>query len=274
MDRKQEIMKVVQNRYDYLMEHGYNVMAVFLQGSQNYDLDIYTEKYTSDIDVKAVILPSLEDVVLAKSPVSTVIVLDNNEHIEVKDIRIMKDMFVKQNVSYLELLYTDYYVVNPFYQDEINWLRENRDKISNINFNQFLRCICGMSNEKYKALEHPYPTIKDKIDKFGYDPKQLHHIIRLNHFLFKLLVKEDNLEDCYKMGGISKRNLIDVKLGKFDLEKARELAKDYDEANADFKRKYSLEKDIIDTETINNLNTWVTNSLTKSLKSELGVFND
>lgn len=274
MDRKQEIMKVVQNRYDYLMEHGYNVMAVFLQGSQNYDLDIYTEKYTSDIDVKAVILPSLEDVVLAKSPVSTVIVLDNNEHIEVKDIRIMKDMFVKQNVSYLELLYTDYYVVNPFYQDEINWLRENRDKISNINFNQFLRCICGMSKEKYKALEHPYPTIKDKIDKFGYDPKQLHHIIRLNHFLFKLLVKEDNLEDCYKMGGISKRNLIDVKLGKFDLEKARELAKDYDEANADFKRKYSLEKDIIDTETINNLNTWVTNSLTKSLKSELGVFND
>jgi hypothetical protein len=33
--------------------------------------------------------------------------------------------------------------------------------------------------EKQVALRHPYPSIVHKVDKFGYDPKQLHHIARL-----------------------------------------------------------------------------------------------
>ena len=58
-----------------------------------------------------------------------------------------------------------------------------RDSIATINKNQFLRCIKGMSMEKVKAMEHPYPTLIDKINKYGYDPKQLHHIIRLCEFV-------------------------------------------------------------------------------------------
>lgn len=37
-----------------------------------------------------------------------------------------------------------------------------------------------MIMEKYSALRHPYPSIVHKIERFGYDPKQLHHIIRLH----------------------------------------------------------------------------------------------
>ena len=41
---------------------------------------------------------------------------------------------------------------------------------------------------KLKALKHPYPTIVDKINKYGYDPKQLHHILRMNDFIKKYAV--------------------------------------------------------------------------------------
>ena len=122
MNRKNYIMNNLKDKYNYLLKNNYKVIALFLQGSQNYNLDIYDNEYKSDIDVKAIVLPTIQDIILNRTPISTTIVLDNNEHIEVKDIRIMKDMFIKQNISYIELLYTNYYVINPKYFDYINEL--------------------------------------------------------------------------------------------------------------------------------------------------------
>ena len=65
-----DILKVLQERYDFVNEQYGNVMAVFLNGSQNYNL-AYED---SDIDCKAIILPSLEDVILNKKAVSTTII--------------------------------------------------------------------------------------------------------------------------------------------------------------------------------------------------------
>lgn len=61
MNREEKIMARLQEHYNYLIEKGHEVVALMLQGSQNYDLDIYTEEYQSDIDSKAIILPSFED---------------------------------------------------------------------------------------------------------------------------------------------------------------------------------------------------------------------
>lgn len=261
------IMDNLQYKYDYLVEHGYNVLALFLQGSQNYDLDIYDDDYVSDIDAKAIVLPTLKNIVLNETPVSTTIVLPNNEHIEVKDIRIMKEMFIKQNISYIELLYTKYYIVNQEYKEYVEELISIRDDISTINKNQFLRCIKGMSMEKYKALEHPYPTLIDKIEKFGYDPKQLHHIMRLNEFVKRYLIHNEKLEDCY----ISKipKLLIEVKKGKYDLITARIYALEFDKSTKEICDEYITEKEEINNNAINKLNYWVMNVITKSLKEEI-----
>ena len=89
MNREEKIMKRVKEHYDYLIAQGYEVVFLALQGSQNYNLDIYTEQYMSDIDTKAVVLPSFKDFVYNRQPVSKTIILDNNEHIDVKDIRVM-----------------------------------------------------------------------------------------------------------------------------------------------------------------------------------------
>ena len=66
MNREQKIMKRVQEHFDYLKEKGFEIVFIALQGSQNYELDVYDNDYMSDIDTKAVVLPSFKDFVYGK----------------------------------------------------------------------------------------------------------------------------------------------------------------------------------------------------------------
>ena len=52
---KQEVQNQIQQHYDKLISLGYNVVGIFLYGSQNYELDYFG----SDVDSKAIILPTL-----------------------------------------------------------------------------------------------------------------------------------------------------------------------------------------------------------------------
>lgn len=266
-NRTKYIMDNLKEKYNYLINRNYKVVALFLQGSQNYNLDIYDDDYKSDIDAKAIILPTLQDIILNKTPISTTIVLENNEHIEVKDIRIMKDMFIKQNISYIELLYTDFKIINEDYNNYIDQLIAMRDSVATINKNQFLRCIKGMSMEKLKAMEHPYPTLIDKINKYGYDPKQLHHIVRLYEFVYRYLYNEEHIEKCYK--SIQKDLLIDIKKGKYNLEQARRMSKEYDSKTKGLCDNFMSVEDEINCETIESLNELITNILKSSFIEEL-----
>ena len=198
MNREEKIMQRVQEHYDYLQSLGYEVVCVCLQGSQNYGLDEYSDEYVSDIDTKAIVLPPLDDFIAAAPPVSTVVIMDNNEHAEVKDIRIMFDMFKKANISYIELLFTEFKIINPEWAEFIEPLFANRELVSKYNRNQFLRCIAGMAMEKRKALCHPYPNLIEKIEKYGYDGKQLHHCVRLYNFIERF-VNGESLDTCYKV---------------------------------------------------------------------------
>ena len=177
------IPKRVQEHYDYLIAAGYEVVAVILQGSQNYNLDEYSKDYQSDVDTKAIIVPSLEDIILNRAPVSTTIVLDNQEHIDIKDIRVMCDNWRKMNISYIELLYSKYKVVNEKYRDLIDTLISGRKDLLAADRIKFVNGLCGMAYEKRKALCHPYPATIEKIEKYGYDGKQLSHCYRLHRLL-------------------------------------------------------------------------------------------
>lgn len=274
MNKEEKIMARLQEHYNYLIKKGHEVVALMLQGSQNYDLDIYTEEYQSDIDSKAIILPSFEDFVQNRSPFSYTYILDNNEHIDTKDIRIMCEMLKKENISYIELLYTKFMIINPEYEDIVKLLIENRDQIVNINKNQFLRCISGMAMEKRKALTHPYPTIIDKINKYGYDPKQLHHLARLEEFITRY-VNGVSLEDCYKSK--NREYLLALKLGKYvesnkiiPVEEAIKMANRIDNNINFIKNQYCIEEDTkIDEYGISVLNKIKYELLKKKFKKDL-----
>ena len=98
MARMQEHLATVQEHF------GDAWVGLFLQGSQNYKLDYES----SDIDTKAIVLPSFSDFVLTHKPVSTTHVMENDEHVDFKDIRLMFECIRKQNVNFIEILFTPY----------------------------------------------------------------------------------------------------------------------------------------------------------------------
>ena len=213
MNRNELIKKRVQEHYDYIKDK-YEVVALFLQGSQNYGLDVYDEDYMSDVDTKAIVLPTFDDFILSREPISKTIVLENDEHIDVKDIRIMFNMFKKANISYIELLYTDYFIINLKYEHIIKELMNIRDDI--IDYPRLLKACYGMALEKRKALCHPYPTIKWKIDKWGFDGKQLSHLMRLFFLLCDLDTNGSLTKDIFYPSDEYKEDLIAVKENKIN----------------------------------------------------------
>ena len=268
-ERDDYINKQIERHYEEFKKiyPDKELFALCLQGSQNYDLDIYTDEYKSDIDTKAIIIPSFEEIVLNKKPISTTHILDNNEHIDIKDIRLMFDNFKKQNINFLEILFTKYYIINKEYLDEWILLKGINEAIARYNVNQALRYMAGMSMEKKKALCHPYPTIKDKIDKYGYDGKQLHHIIRMFDFI-----------TCYCLGGTfekclkfqpHKDEMMKAKLNEYSLDEALALAETYDILIKEIKDINSTETDEIIKEVVEILNKILYNTIKKKFKKEV-----
>lgn len=266
MNREEKIMKRVQEHYDYLQAKGFEIVFLALQGSQNYGLDIYEDDYMSDIDTKAVVLPTFGDFVNEKKGYSNTLILSNNEHIDVKDIRVMFECFKKQNINFLEILFTNYKIINPKYKNLIQPLFDNAERIAHLNTNQAIRCMAGMSMEKLKALQHPYPGIIEKIEKYNYDPKQLHHILRMNDFI-KEYINNVPFKECL----ISKRSLYlkEIKKGILPVKEAVKLATETDEDTKKIKDENILEKDIVDDKALDILTDIKFKILSKTLKEEL-----
>lgn len=194
-----------------------NIVGIFYQGSGNYGLD-YAD---SDVDTKLIMTPSFKDIALAKKPVSTTHIRKNEEHIDFKDIRLYIETFRKQNLNFLEILFTPYKLLNPYYQSQWQRLVDNREKITHYYPTRSVKSMMGVASEKYFAMEHRYPSRAAWIDKFGYDPKQLHHLLRVEEFLQKYI---DGVpyEQC--LVSDMPEFLIDVKKGCYNLEKARYVA--------------------------------------------------
>lgn len=196
--KRQKIMARMREHLVPVLEHcrgGW--VGLFLQGSQNYNLDYEG----SDIDTKA-------------------IMMENNEHVDFKDIRLMFDCIKKQNVNFVEILFTPYSIINPEYADLFQPVLDAREEIARYNNYAGMNCIMGMALEKQKAMEHPYPATMDKIEAFGYDPKQLHHALRLREFMTRYEAGEP-YADCLISNQCD--YLKEVKRGCYSLKEARAL---------------------------------------------------
>ena len=242
INEKEYIYNRVQKHYEYLESLGYNVVAVFAQGSMNYGLYVNDDEYKSDVDTKAIVLPTLDNLISGSKMVSTKYDFEG-EQIDVKDIRVMADMWAKSNPAYLEILFTQYCVFNNKFQSYIKEILEMADDIVKMNYPQLAKCMSGMSKEKVIAMEHPYPSLIDKIQKYGYDSKQLHHIIRLNRLMIEVFCDDVPFGEALNLSEQEKfkEYLINIKKSKKSLEEARILAKDYDEDTRQIKEKV-LEK--------------------------------
>ena len=206
------------------------ILCLCLQGSQNY----YLDDEESDVDTKLLLVPTLDEIVFNRKPVSTTHILDNDEHIDAKDVRLYWQCFKKGNPNFVEILFSRVSYVNPMYQEAWDAMVENRELVARVHPMAAAKAMMGMVQEKFHAMEHRYPSRAHIVDKFGYDPKQLQHLIRMTWFLEcyveDLCCYKDILTLNYANNGeqyLSKW-LLDIKRGRtYDLEQAREVAATY-----------------------------------------------
>lgn len=196
-----------------------NIVGIFLQGSQNYGLN--TED--SDVDTKLIVAPTLEEIARNWKPVGTTFIRENGEHIDFKDVREYIPLFRKQNFNFIEILFTDYYIVNSIYFPHWKKLINQRERIARMNPNRALHAMLGVANQKMKAMEHPYESKLEILNKYGYDPKQLHHLVRMDYFS-EDYVSGVPYEECLRPQGSRREYLLDLKAGKYSLEEARDIA--------------------------------------------------
>lgn len=218
------VMKRVQEHYDEALQYfpKEQIVGVFLQGSQNYGLD----HEGSDVDTKLIVVPSFKDICLNRKPVSTTHVRANDEHTDWKDIRLYMETFRKQNLNFLEILFTDFYIINPMYKEQWDRLIAAREFIARMNVHRAVKSMKGIAMEKYHAMEHRYPAKVDIIDKYGYDGKQVSHLDRVDDYLERYIAGEP-YKHCLIPTSSRRQRMMDFKmLNVYSLEEARVLAKE------------------------------------------------
>lgn len=187
------ILKEIQKRYDLLEEkYGKNrILGVFLYGSQNYKLS--TSR--SDIDVQAIYIPTLLEIGMNKTPISKELDYEG-AHIIVKDVRLMCEMWKKQNINFVEILFTEYAYVNPFYQKLWDELKTRKEDIAHYDMQKTITSVsCQMFN-----------TIKGgKVTG-----KQLANAGRFVYFLQHYIAGYDYL-DCIQMDEENLNTFIEYK---------------------------------------------------------------
>ena len=207
---KDELMTKIMNHKEAVLKKypEYQILGIFLYGSQNYN--IATEN--SDVDTKAIIIPTVEQ--LAFKPVRTEIIeFNDGGHCEIMSIVHWVDNLKKQNVNFVETLFTQYNWINPFYFDI--WKEtflEKREDIANYDKDKMVKSICCQAINTLTR----YDTGKSLAN--GY---------RFRYFLYNKLKGADYLK-CIKIPNPLNEYLIELKLDKtIGLKSEREALVDW-----------------------------------------------
>lgn len=203
--------RVIEHKNFLIEKHNFNedsLIGVFPFGSMNYGL---FEDGISDVDTKAIYVPTYKELVFDR-PISEVYSLPpGNEHIEVKDIRLMVDMWKKQNINFLEILFTDYDWINPKYSYLwANTFYMDRQNIAKYNLNYMANSICGQARGYIKDL------------KKEYNPKKAMNLVRLQRtlekYLFLYLPFNQSISfDYFNNHYMTRENLLKIKHGEIVL---------------------------------------------------------
>jgi predicted nucleotidyltransferase len=185
-----------------------------LQGSQNYGL---SDEY-SDVDTKLLLLPSFENLVYNKEAKSTTHVLSNKEHMDLKDLRLFLPTVLKQNVNFVELLFTDYYYVNNMYEEEWNKLLNAKEEVARYNPARTVQAMVGIAKNKYSVFTNK--KSEGFRSDLGYDPKQVYQMGRVVEFLERYMEGKDSYAELLKSKQRDK--LLSFKRGKLSLSEAEE----------------------------------------------------
>jgi len=180
MARVTEHAKVVR---DKIPELAGSLMVVAANGSVNYGL----ETENSDVDTKAIYIPSVTDIVHQKCLSKTYSFTDapnGEEHCDVKDIRMFVRMLEKSNINFIETLFSDYVWVNPKYGEEWAKLIDMREHIAYAHPVAAFDCMMGMATRYLAMIEDGRPNRN----------KAFYHVCRMKYAMQKFCEKAPYIE--------------------------------------------------------------------------------
>jgi len=188
-----DIISKIKYQKKFLEDLGYNVLYIGLFGSQNYGLD----DEDSDIDLRAIILPTLEQ--LIKKEKTSKKFETKLGLIDIKDVMAFYEVIRKGNFAYLEVIQTKWYIGDDYF----------RDLFGNIKVN--LRSLKGDMYTKARAfsVKHVYNLDADSLKNKS---KEIYHLIRMYY-----LVRERNVDKAfidYSKDQYIKTFLMNVKRNK------------------------------------------------------------
>ena len=204
---------------EYLIEAidtGLNKDKIFfiaLEGSQNYELDLPT----SDIDTKLIILPDFNDFVLNHQPVSTTHIRENGEHTSFTDVRNYFNSLRKQNINFIETLFSPWIIVNRKYEEVFKVLYQNRELIAHYDSVKAVKTVGGIATDRHKAVYNLNSKKADIIKQYGYDGKSVSHLLRLYSFLYNYINEKPYLE-CIIPDRFHKMTILKLKENKVSLD--------------------------------------------------------
>lgn len=261
---KEQIINELQKRKEIVEGYGHTIFFIALYGSQNYGLA--TEN--SDIDCKAIVIPTTMNIIMQSEPVFCTIKAFDNELIEVMDVRHFFKKLTKQHPNYLEILYTDYMIVNEDYSDIMDALLRNRDSIVQSNIFGTIGNIVGNINGYRGSLFHRKPSNEKDYDRCGYAPKDLMHMYRLLWFLNDFLAGKP-YKDCL-LNETNVKWLLEVKAGEIPCSEVHEIAKGIDDRAMDIKKEYmKTHENVYDEWAYQQCQTFLYRILSRRIKKEI-----
>lgn len=122
-----------------------NILGVFLYGSWNYG----TNLPDSDVDTKCILIPDLYHLAIKPYEVKHLDV--DGEVCECMTIQHMVDNWKKQNINFLEILYTGYYIVNPkFIPEWFDFIAEWREALAHYDVKKAILSMGNQALHTYK----------------------------------------------------------------------------------------------------------------------------
>lgn len=197
------VMDKVQKHYEYASQsfEKDNIIGIFLIGSQNYGTDIPT----SDVDTELIITPTLEEIYQNKQAKSSTITLpDSNEQIKIKDIRCVFSEFKKQNINTIEVLYTNYCILNEMYKNAWQSLLDEKEIIAHYDRKRAVKAIKGNTLNSYNRLF---------LEDGSISRKQVANIVRYEYFL-RNFINEESYEKCLRPEGQAKDYIMQIRKGE------------------------------------------------------------
>jgi len=218
-DLEETLNNKMYNHYAESLSH-FNedqIIGVFLYGNSNYDISIPNDKIKS----KLITVSSEYEIGNINFLSSTTHTTLDKEWVSFEDIRFYFNNLKEQDLSSIEILFTNYFLLNETYEDIWNDLIEYRELIARMNPCLFINNIFKESQVSYKSLLSNPIDKQYLVEKFGYNPEQLYNLLRLDSLLSKYIDNEP-YEECIKLN--SPDELLKVINGEYKKEFALKLS--------------------------------------------------